>query len=225
MKITSIILIVLSIVTFGQSQRLVPTAKLGVVDVALTNLKGIPLPQETVIFENPKTRETFTGVTDNVGKLSILVPGGIPLKVSIDTPVGPFAVGNIAYPHAPFKGNAQLQFENRNIPLNNVLFESGSATLKSSSSVELNKLVEGFKKNPALTVEIAGHTDNVGNDEYNMKLSEARAQSVVKYLVSKGVSENAVRGQGYGETQPVGDNNTARGKAKNRRIEMRIISQ
>ncbi len=199
--------------------------ELGVVDVSLTDMKGIPLPRETVIFESTRTHETYSGMTDRDGKLKIKVPGDVQLKVSVETPVGPFPLGGIKYPPAPFTGNAQLQFENRNIPLHDVLFESGKAMLKSSSYTELNKLVEGFKKNPNLVVEIAGHTDNVGDDQYNLELSEARAQTVVSYLLSKGVNASSVTGRGYGETQPVGDNNSASGRAKNRRIEMRIINQ
>jgi len=70
---------------------------------------------------------------------------------------------------------------------------------------------------------VAGHTDSVGSDAYNDKLSMRRASSVSKYLISKGISGDRLIARGYGETRPIADNNTALGRAKNRRTEFTVI--
>ena len=74
-----------------------------------------------------------------------------------------------------------------------------------------------------LRVEIAGHTDSDGNENDNVKLSQARAETVVKYLVSNGIAQDRLIAKGYGESEPVADNNSAAGKQKNRRTEARIL--
>ncbi len=107
----------------------------------------------------------------------------------------------------------------KTIRLEHVFFATGSATLEDRSKYELNNVADLIKKNN-VTVELAGHTDSVGDDAGNMSLSEARAQSVLDYLLNKGVS--GLSAKGYGETQPVGDNETEEGRAENRRTELRI---
>ncbi len=110
-----------------------------------------------------------------------------------------------------------------NIVLNNVLFESSSSKLKNSSYTELDKLVEILKKNPATKVEIVGHTDSQGSKRGNDRISKARADVVVKYLGSKGIDAKLLTAKGYGSSQPVASNDTAEGRAKNRRTEFKVI--
>ncbi|GAA4298740.1 hypothetical protein GCM10023183_07280 [Nibribacter koreensis] len=107
--------------------------------------------------------------------------------------------------------------------LSNLFFDTGKATLRTESRTELDKLYQFMKSNPSLKVEIAGHTDNVGQPASNLKLSEARAQEVVKYLVSKGLSASIFQAKGYGETQPKANNTTEENRQLNRRIELRIL--
>ena len=109
------------------------------------------------------------------------------------------------------------------VVLNNIFFESGRAELKPISYVELNKAAELLKDNATMVIEIGGHTDNVGADELNMKLSEARAKAVLNYLVLAGIDATRLRSKGYGETQPIATNDTSEGKAKNRRTEFEIV--
>lgn len=102
-------------------------------------------------------------------------------------------------------------------------FKSGSAELVSSSFSALD-FIAGFLKNyETLRYEIQGHTDSQGSDEYNLILSAARAGTVRVYLLSKGIPEERVLGIGYGESMPIADNKTAAGRARNRRVEFRII--
>jgi OmpA-OmpF porin, OOP family len=105
----------------------------------------------------------------------------------------------------------------------NVYFATGSTKLLSQSNKPLNDLVKVLQDNPNLKLKIDGHTDNVGSDELNMKLSDGRAASVKKYLVSKGVDESRLESEGFGETTPVEDNKTAAGRTKNRRVEMKVF--
>ncbi len=105
------------------------------------------------------------------------------------------------------------------IVLNNIFFESGKADLKSESSYELNTLAQNLVNNPSIKIQIIGHTDNVGADVDNQKLSEARAKSVADALVLRGIATNRVSYLGLGETQPIADNDTEDGRKTNRRTE------
>lgn len=109
------------------------------------------------------------------------------------------------------------------VRLNNIFFETAKATLMPESFNELDNVVKLMKDNPKLEIKISGHTDNVGSDDYNLKLSDDRAKSVYEYLISKGVAKERLSYKGYGETQPVADNATEEGKTMNRRVEFTII--
>lgn len=102
---------------------------------------------------------------------------------------------------------------------NNILFETGKADLKPESMDEIQKVAEYMKKNPQARFLVVGHTDNVGNAASNQTLSENRAKSVVAALAKLGVDEFNLRAEGRGASEPVADNKTAEGKAKNRRVE------
>ena len=102
---------------------------------------------------------------------------------------------------------------------NNILFETGKATLKPESMEEIQKVAEYMKKNPQARFEVQGHTDNVGSDKTNDPLSQARAEAVVKALEEQGVDPFNLRPVGKGSHEPVADNKTDEGRAKNRRVE------
>ena len=105
---------------------------------------------------------------------------------------------------------------------NNIYFVTGSYKLLSKSYKGLNDVITIMKNNPETKLTIDGHTDNVGNDEYNQTLSDNRAAEVKAYFVSKGIDEARLTSAGHGETSPVADNNTAAGRQKNRRVEMKL---
>ncbi len=111
------------------------------------------------------------------------------------------------------------------VSFSNIFFEFGKATLKAESYPALDRLVEFFNDNPGLSMEISGHTDNVGNRDFNLKLSENRAKSVVDYLTSKGVSTERMLYKGYAFDQPIAPNTTEEGRAKNRRVEFKVMKQ
>lgn len=106
------------------------------------------------------------------------------------------------------------------IALRNIFFETGKADLLPQSHYELGRLVELLQNNPTLSVELGGHTDNVGSAEANQKLSEARAKAVLDYLVKQGISPSRLSFRGYGESRPIATNDTPEGRADNRRVEM-----
>jgi OmpA-OmpF porin, OOP family len=104
----------------------------------------------------------------------------------------------------------------------NVFFATASDKLLAQSFKRLNDVVTILNENPSFKVQIDGHTDDQGKDEYNQDLSDRRAASVKAYLVSKGIAEGRLSSTGYGETKPVADNKTAKGRAQNRRVEMTL---
>ncbi|MCF6240842.1 MAG: OmpA family protein, partial [Bacteroidales bacterium] len=107
--------------------------------------------------------------------------------------------------------------------LNNITFESNSADLNESSYTELDRVVKLMTDNPGIKIEISAHTDNVGSDAYNLRLSKRRAQSVVQYLLDAGIDQNRLISKGYGESKPLVPNDSDEHKAMNRRVELKIL--
>ncbi len=105
--------------------------------------------------------------------------------------------------------------------ISDVSFAFDSAQLTSSADATLNQAASALQNQPNVPYLVAGHTDSVGDDAYNQLLSERRANSVASYLVQSGVSASQLSVAGYGETQPMASNDTAEGRAQNRRVEIR----
>jgi outer membrane protein OmpA-like peptidoglycan-associated protein len=99
-------------------------------------------------------------------------------------------------------------------------FDFNKATLKPEGKAKLDEAAALMSKYPDLRVSVEGHTDSIGSDAYNQKLSERRAQSAVDYLTGKGVAASRLSARGFGKTRPVADNKTDAGRAKNRRVEL-----
>lgn len=105
---------------------------------------------------------------------------------------------------------------------NSINFDVAKSTLTPAAKVNLDKLVKTFKDYPDTNLGIYGHTDSRGKLDFNMKLAQDRANSVKAYLVSQGVAENRFYTKGIGPAEPIADNETAEGRAKNRRVEFTI---
>jgi len=116
----------------------------------------------------------------------------------------------------------QMKEEDLAVPINNLFFKVNRSNLLKESIPELLRVVAIIKQYN-LKIGIAGHTDNTGTLEYNQELSEKRANAVKVFLILKGISEDLIETIGYGDTKPIATNETEKGKAKNRRVEMRII--
>lgn len=120
---------------------------------------------------------------------------------------------------------AQLQFTQSlaNIDFSRVAFEPGSVSLTSDSERALAELVQLLNANPQFRIRVAGHTDNTGRPEVNLRISKQRAQAVASYLLQRRVNPDQVIAQGYGATRPIADNQDEAGRARNRRIEINYI--
>lgn len=136
-----------------------------------------------------------------------------------------FTLKGIHEVEEPFKKDVPLNpvKEGEKIVLRNIFYATDSFNLKSESKVELNKLYQFLKDNSGLKIEISGHTDSIGTEQYNMELSRKRARSVYNYLVEKGIHAERLSYVGYGESKPVATNETEEGRAKNRRTEIKIL--
>ncbi len=108
--------------------------------------------------------------------------------------------------------------------LENINFETNSSTLNPSSYEELDMLVDNLKMNADIKVELSAHTDDIGADAYNFKLSDQRAAAVAEYLITKGIAKSRIISKGYGKTQPLVPNTNDENRAKNRRVELKVIS-
>ncbi len=106
-----------------------------------------------------------------------------------------------------------------------VYFDTNKATIKPVSFSLLNEVAQALKDNPKIEVEVQGHTDSQGDDAFNKKLSQKRAESVMAFLIKAGVASNRMVPKGYGEDQPIADNRTTAGRADNRRVEFVITSK
>ena len=111
------------------------------------------------------------------------------------------------------------------VRLKNIYFDFNKTSLKPESFAELNKVVNFLDQNPTVEIEISGHTDNKGSDEYNLTLSQGRSQAVVDYLASQGIGTNRLTAKGYGESKPVETNDTEDGRAINRRVEFTVLKK
>ncbi len=109
------------------------------------------------------------------------------------------------------------------IDLEGVHFEFDKATLTPDSRSTLDAAVEILGNHPQLEVEVAGHTDNIGTESYNLDLSKRRARVVYDYLIDNGISADRLSTEGYGESEPIASNDTERGRAQNRRTELVIL--
>jgi outer membrane protein OmpA-like peptidoglycan-associated protein len=111
------------------------------------------------------------------------------------------------------------------VNMSDVLFDTAQYSLKPGAREKLAKVAGIILGHPGLRIAVEGHTDSVGGDEYNLKLSENRANSVRAYLVSQSIDPAAVTAKGFGKTMPVADNSTAAGRQVNRRVELVVSGE
>jgi outer membrane protein OmpA-like peptidoglycan-associated protein len=136
-----------------------------------------------------------------------------------------FSLTDLEDPSEPYIMNIPLQpiREGVTIVLKNIFFDFNKIELKSESYPELKKVVDFMVLNPHVRIEIGGHTDNVGNKEFNKNLSTNRAKAVYTYLINKGIEENRLSYKGYDFSKPIASNETEEGRALNRRTEFKIV--
>ena len=118
----------------------------------------------------------------------------------------------------------QILTEGKIIKLKNIYFDFDKWDLHPRSFIELSKLITILKKNPSMNIQIHGHTDSIGSDNYNIYLSRKRARSVINYLVDQGIDASRLSHKAYGSSEPVESNKDSDGRALNRRVEFKIMN-
>jgi outer membrane protein OmpA-like peptidoglycan-associated protein len=113
--------------------------------------------------------------------------------------------------------------EGASIVLQNTFFELNSYEILKESYKDMEEILSVFIQNPGIVIEISGYTDNTGTDDHNLILSQKRAESVMKYLVNRGIDPRQLTSKGYGKAIPIANNETEEGRRLNRRTEMRVI--
>lgn len=204
---------------------------------SLTVFKGITIdaisrkPVESLIeiTDNGtgKVIETFT-TNSATGKFIITLNSGKNYGIAVKANGYLFHSENFDIPNGSDDNLVNKIIELKNIAvgskiaLRNIFFDVGKATLRPESNAEMDRLVKLMNDVPKLKIEISGHTDNTGSAVLNETLSQQRAEAVVVYLTSKGITANRMTAKGYGSTKPIASNNTEDGKQQNRRTEFEI---
>ncbi|MBH83631.1 MAG: hypothetical protein CMP70_03030 [Flavobacteriales bacterium] len=212
-----------------------------IVEVTLANsltvfkgriLDGIlqePIEAEIKIFDNT-TGDVYAVMRSNsaTGKFLLSLPSGLNYGISVEAKGYLFHSENFNLPEGSAYNMINKDIELKNIDigskiaLRNVFFDTGKAEVKIDSYPELDRLIQLMKDVPSLKIELSGHTDNVGGDAANQKLSQRRAEAVRAYLVSRSVDGSRVTAMGYGAIRPLDTNDTKAGRANNRRTEFEI---
>lgn len=202
-----------------------PTKEMAVMNVSATDFEGRSQKNKELHFKGQQTGKELHLVTDANGVVSTYIPKGDKYTISCEGITGSFVCGETPFisPKAG-SGSVNVEFEDTKFELKGVTFETGKSELRPGSFEILNSTVKGLQKFDSVKVEIQGHTDNVGGEEYNMKLSQDRANAVRDYLVSKGIKAERISAVGYGYSSPRADNDSESGRAQNRRIEISIVS-
>lgn len=203
----------------------------------VTDLKTSELIPTEITFESvtDRTQKYYAKFIPDKKKFRFIIPGGKKYKFKFSSHGYDNYIGFVDYTsvtgYKEIKFNVGLKIktavevaeEPEIITLENVYFDFGKSDVKSESYAELDKIVRLMFENPGIQIEISAHTDNVGTDDYNMKLSQARAESVLNYFVTNGIPMNRLTAKGFGSSKPVADNNTEQGRQKNRRVEFKIF--
>ncbi len=202
-----------------------------VVEGVVTNAKSKALVGGYVMVEDLNTAELIAVSKSNsaTGKYLVVLPAGRTYSVSANKEGFFFHSERFDVPSTSKFQTIRKDIELKpiekgaKIVLNNIFFDTGKATLSPQSRVELEKAIDLLKVNPTMKIEVGGHTDNVGDDAFNMKLSHDRAKSVREYLVSAGIAGDRIQAKGYGESNPIATNETDDGRKSNRRTEFIIL--
>ena len=200
------------------------------VDVTVSDFKNNLKANEIIVFRSKASDKEYQGLTDDNGKFSLRLPAGDQYEIFIlgfkdsasynvlDIP----ATKGAAYYKNPFKVDIQF-LPAKTFVLDDCNFDFGKATLQPTSFAVLDELVTYLNRKDDEKIEIGGHTDNVGSAASNLKLSQDRANTVRAYLLTKGLDPARVTAKGYGMSEPVEDNKTEEGRAKNRRTEVKVL--
>ncbi len=202
----------------------------------LKSPEGEPIKNATVELKNVKTKEKSLAVVDSltghyVAAVSLKKRDDIIVTAKAEDHAFSSEVVKLteevsfAKPPKPVDFKVEKLEEGKSFIIKDIHYATGRAELYPSSYIVLDEFAQYLKDHPNMKVEIRGHTDNVGNPQSNLALSDERSHNVKVYLEGKGVNPHNVSAKGYGSSKPIADNNTVEGKATNRRTEFYIISK
>lgn len=206
------------------------TSKKANLHILLTNGANKPLLNEEIIVSDSLKIKVYKLTTNQKGEVNQLVSTGFLYNIYLRTLQDTTFYGSINIPGITAKQfyttpfNIEMVYEPaKQYTFHNLEFDNGKSTIRKESFPELNLLVEYLQKKSNIKVSIIGHTDNIGSEDANNKLSMQRAEAVRNFVVQNGISAARISCSGVGASQPIDDNNTAIGKQKNRRIELRFF--
>ncbi|HHS50185.1 MAG TPA: hypothetical protein ENN07_03630 [candidate division Zixibacteria bacterium] len=191
---------------------------------------GLPLSAEITV-ERIATGEVLASPRTNpeTGEFFIVLPAGETYGISVSAEGYAFSSERYDIPVEEGYQELKMDFKlsrlvaGETFEIRNIFFDFDSDSIRSESIPELNRAVKLLEDNPSLQIEIRGHTDAIGAEEYNIDLSHRRAFNVLKYLVENGIEVRRLAAKGYGTSEPIGDNITEEGRRLNRRTEFHII--
>lgn len=206
-------------------------------ETSLTLLKGIIVDEKTrnpilatiELYDNQKN-ELLASFQSNsaTGRYLVSLPSGKNYGIAVKADKYLFHSENFILPDSAKYQEIEKEIAlkkmevGQRIVLRNIFFDFDKSSLRDESTIELENLLALLKENTKMKIEISGHTDNVGSVQYNKKLSESRAQSVVNYLKAKGISADRLSYAGFGFDDPIAPNDTEEGRQLNRRTEFKI---
>lgn len=226
MKYLLIGFFILCLFSVNAQETLVPTENQALLAVLVSDMEENPRPKDKIIFEGKISQKSYEGIANQDGKFSILLPEGDVYLIKIQGLGNSIDFDELKIPKQEGKVSGEIAVRYRpakTFNLDDVHFETNKAILLPNSFPALDELAEVLSLKKDLNVEIAGHTDAVGDAASNLLLSQKRAEAVVQYLTKKGISSSQLTAKGYGETAPIADNETEEGRKENRRTEARIL--
>ncbi len=199
-------------------------------EINVSDLETDSLMDVEIVITNLGKNETIVAKAElnEEGKYVIKLRKGDKYEVNVKSPKG-YAYYNTTIDMESDKAKEKLDVKltplkaRTKITLNNITFETNSADLNSTSFGELDRVVKLMLDNPDMKIEISAHTDDIGSEKYNIKLSNKRAQTVVEYLVNNQIENVRLIAKGYGESVPLVPNSTEQNRAQNRRVELKVI--
>lgn len=247
-KTSLLVLFAFSLNYLSAQSTLQPSADSVHMKFFVSDWDDVPESEAEVTLKNNATAEVYKFVSDIDGRYEMLLPKNSKFDVTVyrfdtsfvfsEASSDPLIIPDMAYlsySHQ-FKIKIMQEFISDNSSVIgdgaksykrifnlDVLFPTAKWDLDNNDKKELDKLVDQLKQNSKMKIELAAHTDNVGDDESNMRLSQQRANSVRDYLASKGIESSRMMSKGYGEKKPVASNDTSEGRQLNRRTECRVI--
>ncbi|MBN2890888.1 MAG: PorP/SprF family type IX secretion system membrane protein [Bacteroidales bacterium] len=186
-----------------------------------------PISAKIELYNNTTDELVASIQSDADGNYSLNIPLIQNFSVSVSADNYFFQTDNFDVDFLTFQNEKNFALQplevGASIILKNIFFDTGKSDLRTESYTEINRLIFVMVQNPTLNVKISGHTDNTGTDVFNLQLSKDRAQSVVNYMVSKGIKADRLKAEGYGSSRPIDTNATDEGKQNNRRVEAEIF--